>query len=230
MLRVFIGYDSREPITYAVCAHSVLRRASQPVMIVPLALPSLARVYGRPPNGTTEFSLTRFLAPYLSNFSGMSVFMDSDMVCLTDIHEVLASCSSAELAVWCCQHDYQPREGLKATGVQTAYPRKNWSSFMVFNNRRCRELSPEYVNTASPADLHRMAWADGHIGALPFEWNWLVGEYEPNPNAKVLHYTLGAPCFPAYRESDHAAEWFAELSHMSTPMTIPKQMVRLEVV
>jgi hypothetical protein len=56
---------------------------------------------------------------------------------------------------------------------------------------------------------------------LPLEWNWLVGEYEPNPNAKVLHYTLGTPCFPGYAECDQADLWWAEAADMMRPLYQP---------
>jgi hypothetical protein len=99
--------------------------------------------------------------------------------------------------------------------VQTKYPRKNWSSLMLFNNARCRALTPDYVNSASGLELHRFAWMEDRlIGELPLEWNWLVTEYRYNPNAKIVHYTLGGPYFPEYRNCDYADEWFAELESM----------------
>ena len=82
---------------------------------------------------------------------------------------------------------------------------------MLFNNARCRALTPEYVNGASGLELHRFAWTeDVAIGALPLEWNWLVGEYAHNPAAKIAHYTLGGPYFSEYRNCDYAEEWFEE--------------------
>jgi hypothetical protein len=219
-LRVFIGYDEREPLALEVCAFSINRRASAPVSIIPLNVNHLKGIYTRGANGTTAFSLTRFLVPYLSGFEGMSLFLDCDMLVQTDIYEVLDDCQDKR-AVYVCQHDYVPKDVEKATGAQTNYPRKNWSSFMVFRNSLCRTLIPEYVNTASPADLHRLRWANEHIGALPLDWNWLVGEYEPNPTARNLHFTLGTPCFSAYRESTHADRWFAEYEAMNTPLIVP---------
>lgn len=223
-LRICIGYDSREPLALEVCAHSIIRRASGPVSIIPVAKNHLRGVYTREDTaGTTEFSLTRFLAPYLCGYQGLGLFMDCDMLVQADIYEaVLAGIATDEAnakAVWCCQHDYVPKMQAKATGAQTAYPRKNWSSFFVFDAGLCTALTPEYVNTASPADLHRFAWLDDDdIGSLPLEWNWLVGEYPPNASAKILHYTLGTPCFADYRQSDHADLWFAELAAMNRPL------------
>lgn len=212
-LRIFIGYDSRYPVAYHVCAHSILSRASMPVSITPLVQDTLrkAGLYWREKNPleSTEFSLTRFLVPYLSDYDGWSVFMDCDMLCLADI----AWIAKSVFPVSCCQHDYVPKSSEKFLGQkQTTYPRKNWSSFMLFNNAAC-PLELSYVNSASPLELHRMHWATP-VGELPLEWNWLVGEYEPNPNAKVLHYTNGGPWFDEYKNCDCADLWLAERDAM----------------
>jgi hypothetical protein len=245
-LRIFIGYDSLEPIAYHVCAHSILTRASQPIAIYPLSLRHLRRVYWRERGAleATEFSMSRFLVPYLCDYKGFAIFMDCDMLVRDDILAVvnyqgptLAGLDPVgdpdatpltrdqiamirqiphSKAVWCCQHDYIPKHFTKMDGVrQTTYPRKNWSSFMIFNNERCTALTPEHVNKATGMMLHRFWWTeDDQIGALPLEWNWLVGEYEKNPDAKILHYTNGGPWFPNQRDCDHADLWLAELDAM----------------
>lgn len=220
-LRIFIGYDSKEPEAYHVLAHSILRRASLPVALVPLTLASVGRVYTRPRGAaeSTEFSMTRFLVPYLCDYQGLAVFMDCDMLCRADIGDLqLHPLADPGRAVYVCQHDYTPKDTVKFLGhQQTAYPRKNWSSFIVFNNAKCKALTPDYVNTASGLDLHRFNWLAGEdaIGSLPLEWNWLVGEYAANPAAKVLHYTNGGPWFHDIHFTDgSAAPWFHEREHM----------------
>jgi hypothetical protein len=223
-LRIFIGYDSREPVTYHVAAHSILTRASGPVGIIPLVQSQLraAGLYtrARGPTEATEFSMTRFLVPYLSGYEGVSIFMDCDMLCRADIYDLpVRSLDLPPVAV--CEHNYTPRDAIKMDGqVQTTYPRKNWSSLIVFNNERCQALTPEYVNSASGLDLHRFNWLGDYapIGSLLLEWNWLVGEYEPNPNAKMLHYTNGGPWFRDYQNCDHADLWRAEYLAMTDPM------------
>ena len=219
MLNVYIGYDPKESVAFYTLAHSILRRASIPVAIAPLMRSQLKGIYTRErgPTESTEFSLTRFLVPYLSGYSGWSVFMDCDMLCLTDIAELAAQIErQPDKAVLVCKHDYVPRTERKFLGqLQTKYPRKNWSSLMVFNNARCRALSPAYVNTAAGLELHRFAWTeDASIGEIPLEWNWLVGEYAPSARAKIVHYTLGGPYFDDYRDCDYAAEWLAEFESM----------------
>ena len=219
MLRIFIGYDPRESVAFHTLGHSLLRRSSVPISIAPLAQSQLKGIYrrSRGPTESTEFSLTRFLVPYLSGFAGWSIFMDCDMLCRADIAALAAETErQADKAVLVCQHDYVPKTERKFLDqVQTKYRRKNWSSLMLFNNERCRSLTPDYVNTASGLELHRFAWIDdGAIGALPLEWNWLVGEYDYNPNARIVHFTIGGPYFASYRDCDYAAEWFAERDSM----------------
>lgn len=215
MLNVYIGYDPNETVAYHTLAHSILRRASVPVSVAPLMRSQLGLLYQRErgPTESTEFSLSRFLVPALSGFTGWSVFMDCDMLCRTDIAELIPYMErAAEKAVLVCPHDYVPRTERKFLDqVQTKYPRKNWSSLMVFNNERCRALDAKYVNTASGLELHRFAWlADEAIGFLPLQWNWLVGEYDYASDAKIVHFTLGGPYFDDYRDCDYAAEWIAE--------------------
>jgi hypothetical protein len=109
MLRIFIGYDSKEAAAYHVLAHSLLRRASRPISLIPLVLPQLATTYTRQrgPTESTEFSLTRFLVPYLSGYSGWSVFLDCDMLCRVDIYELYELMDETK-AVMVCPHDYTP--------------------------------------------------------------------------------------------------------------------------
>lgn len=226
MLRIFIGYDSREIVAFHVLAHSLMRRASQPLAIHPLYLPAL-RASGlytreRGPTESTEFSMTRFLVPYLCNYEGCALFLDCDILCQVDVAQLFTYIDAApHYACWVVKHDYTPRTSEKMDGCkQTSYPRKNWSSVMLFNNRWCRDLTPYYVNTASGLDLHRFHWtSDDLIRDLPLEWNWLVGEYPPNPSAAMLHYTLGGPWFQDYVNGPEADRWLAEYEQMQLRVT-----------
>jgi len=218
-LRIFIGYDPHETVAYHVLAHSILRQSGIPVAITPLSRTNLGRIYTRERGATesTEFSITRFLVPYLCGYQGPAVFMDCDMLVQADVAELLLhAVVNPDKAVIVCQHDYTPSETTKFLGqTQTAYPRKNWSSVMVFNAELCKALTPEYVNTASGLDLHRFNWTtDDRIGALPLTWNHLVGEYAPDPDAKNLHWTLGGPWFSDYALAPHAERWYAERDRM----------------
>lgn len=219
-MNVYIGYDPREPAAYHVLAHSILARASGPLAITPLVQEQLRAVgvYRRGPDtqASTAFSLTRFLVPALSHFEGVSLFLDCDMLCQCDLYRAIHEYMDGRglPSVYVAKHAYVPRAGVKFLGAaQAIYPRKNWSSVMLFNNARCRALTIEAVNTESPAWLHRFAWASD-VGALPLDFNWLVGEYDPKPDARLLHYTLGGPWFAATADCDHADLWRAERTRM----------------
>jgi hypothetical protein len=220
MLNVCIGYDHRESIAFHVLAHSILRRASRPVAIIPLALSALPQYQRvRSPMQSTDFTYSRFLTPSLADDNAVSIFMDSDMLCLTDICEledIARSGANPYKDVLVVKHDYTPRDDLKFLHqVQTTYPCKNWSSLMVFNgHRQCvRNLTPQVVNTAEAMYLHQFQWAMD-VGKLDTSWNHLVGEYERNPNAKIVHFTLGGPWFKGYERCEFSEAWWEELGDM----------------
>lgn len=218
MLNIFIGYDKRETVSFHVLSHSIMERASGPVSITPLYLPQLRKsgIYTREKtaNESTDFTFSRFLTPYLAS-SVTSIFMDCDMLCLGDIYE-LASYATKDLYkdVFVVKHDYTPKlENKFLNQKQTLYPCKNWSSVMVFNGHRSsvKDLHPYYVNNASPMELHQFKWTNkDSIGELPKEWNHLVGEYKPNPDAKLVHFTRGGPWFNEYSDCEYSEEWFKE--------------------
>jgi hypothetical protein len=128
-------------------------------------------------------------------------------------------------AVYVCQHDYTPRTETKFLGQRNdPYPRKNWSSVMLFNNACCPMLTPKFVNQATPAELHRFAWLTNRdIGELPLGWNYLVGE--PNQTEappKNIHWTQGGPWFRDYAHTSYAQEWFDELGLAFPSLNVPK--------
>jgi len=217
--RVYIGWDSREDIAYQVARRSLLRHASIPVEVIPIRLADLVAqgLYTRPvdPLASTEFTYTRFLVPHLAGYRGWAVFVDCDFIFFGDIAELQAS-MDPKYAVLCVQHDYRPQETSKMDGIpQSPYPRKNWSSFMLFNcdHPATRRLTPEVVNRESGAFLHRMQWArDEEIGALPMGWNWLEGWYAKPATGypQAVHHTRGGPWFETWQHVDYAREWLDE--------------------
>jgi hypothetical protein len=218
MIRVFVGYDPREAVAYNVLAHSIRVRSSRPVSIAPLALSQLGGIMTRErhPLQSTDFSFSRFLTPFLSDFSGWSVFMDCDMLVLDDIAK-LYELRDDRYAVMVVKHEHTPRENIKFLNQpQSKYEKKNWSSVMLFNNARCQGLTPAYVNQASGLELHQFKWLgdDGLIGELPHCWNHLVGYDLPRPGMSLVHYTLGGPYFDEYRDCEYSKEWFADRDAM----------------
>jgi lipopolysaccharide biosynthesis glycosyltransferase len=217
---VFVGYDPREAVAYHVCSNSIIRHATQPVAIVPMSL-SLFRDYREThSDGSNSFIYTRFLVPHLMGYQGRAVFIDGDMVLRDDIAK-LFELIHEESAVAVVKHHYQTRQSVKYLGNPNPdYPRKNWSSVIVWNcdHPANQVLTPEYVQHHTGSHLHRFAWLnDSAIGELPPEWNWLPDEYGANPAAKLLHYTLGTPCFADYVDTPQADVWHRERALMQYP-------------
>jgi hypothetical protein len=218
LLKVFIGFDPREAIAYHVCSNSIIRHSTVPVSITPLALNNLEFTYKEDhKDGSNQFIYSRFLVPYLCGFMGKAIYLDADMLLKGDIAELIGYLGP-DHDVSVVKHDYKTNAPVKYLGNRNEnYPRKNWSSVIVWDcavfTNRC--LTPSFVGTQPGSYLHRFSWIpDSRIGEIPKEWNWLVGEYEHNDNAKLLHFTQGTPCFQAYRDCDHSAEWWHEFHHV----------------
>ena len=189
MPRIFIGLDPRQPIAYHVLAHSILRRCSQPVSITPLMLHSLPIQR----TGLTEFTFTRFLVPWLCGYEGKGIFMDSDMLVLGDVSELDPGLDAVRVVHF---DDH----------LQFERP-----SVMVFNNEKCKRLTPEYIETGDPFSFE---WADT-VGGLDRNWNFLVGYEAVREGVKLVHYTQGIPAYKECRKCDFAAEWFNEQDAMN---------------
>jgi hypothetical protein len=218
MIRVFIGYDSAEEVAFSVLSYSIHARASKPVAVAPVKLSQLSGVFARERNNlqSTEFSFSRFLVPWMAGFEGWALFMDCDMLMREDIAR-LWEMRDERFAVQVVKHRHVPKEDTKFLGqTQTKYEKKNWSSVMLMNCAKCRKLTPEYVNSASGLELHQFKWLgnDDLIGEIPRRWNHLVGYDAPDRDAALVHFTIGGPWFPEYKQSEHADEWFREKESM----------------
>ena len=195
MLKIFIGIDERQPVAYHVLVSSIQRLASRAVAITPLLLHQLPITR----RGLTSFTYSRYLVPYLCGYQGQAVFMDSDTLLIGDISELFASATG-------CSVDVVPFAG------EFAFERP---SVMLFNNEKCKRLTPELIETGIPQDL---SWAED-VGHLSPDWNHLVGYAPSNPSAKLIHYTQGVPGYKECRDCEYSQEWFDEkefmLSHCS---------------
>ena len=210
---IFIGYDPREAVAYHVCVNSIIRQASQPVAIIPLALNLFTDYTETHTDGSNHFIYSRFLVPHLMDYTGHAIFIDGDIIVRGDIAE-LWNLRRHDLDVQVVKHDYETRMTEKYLGSKNEnYPRKNWSSVILWNcqNPANKKLTPQFIEKATGAELHRFTWiSDDRIGALPIEWNWLPDEFGSNVDAKLLHYTLGSPCFHEFATTPQADEWHRE--------------------
>lgn len=213
MIPIFIGYDPREAIAYHVCANSIIRHSSQPVAFAPLALNVLKGYEETHTDGSNHFIYSRFLVPHLMGYKGWAIFMDGDMLVRDDITK-LWELRKDDKAVMVVKHKYETKLSTKYLGAKNEnYPCKNWSSVILWNceHPANKKLTPQLIQESTGAFLHRFTWLkEEQIGQLPIEWNWLPDEYGANYGAKLIHHTLGTPCFHDFATSPMADEWHRE--------------------
>lgn len=210
IIKIVVGFDQREAIAFHTFTQSVIEKSSLPITFVPLAINTLKGYTETHNDRSNDFIYSRFLTPYLCNFEGWAIFADGDMICQADIKELwdLKDQSKAVLVV---KHNYQTKSHKKYLGnINENYPKKNWSSLVLWNcsHPKHKILTPNFIANQTGKYLHRFSWLDEtDIGELPIEWNWLAIEYPPNEASKLIHYTLGTPCFDTYRETEMASYW-----------------------
>ena len=93
-------------------------------------------------------------------FKGWAIFCDCDFIFFKDPALILEGLDQSK-AIYCVQHDYTPKERHKMDGQQqTIYPRKNWSSLVIFNcnHPSNSKLNIDTVNSESGSFLHQFKW------------------------------------------------------------------------
>jgi lipopolysaccharide biosynthesis glycosyltransferase len=209
-IKIVVGFDQREAIAYHTFSQSVLEKSSLPVLFLPLSMNTLKGYKETHNDKSNDFVYSRFLTPYLHNFEGWAIFADGDMVCQSDIKE-LWDLRDETKALQVVMHNYKTKFNQKYLGnTNENYPRKNWSSLILWNcsHPKHKVLTPDFISSQTGKYLHRFSWLeDEYIGELPIDWNWLAIEYPNNPNAKIIHYTLGTPCFKNYRNTEMSSIW-----------------------
>ena len=213
MMKIFIGYEPHETIAFHTLVQSILEHASEPVSIIPLSLQMLRGIHMRirDPRQSNDFTYTRFLVPYLCGYEGRALFMDCDMIFREDPKNLFDE-GDSRYALHVVKHSYEPRDDVKYLGTrQYSYPRKNWSSVVLWNceHPANRAIKPHIVDSVEPKYLHRFEWLkDDEIGALDVKWNWLVGEYDDPPeDVGIVHWTVGGPYFTEFKGVDFADDW-----------------------
>ena len=213
-LNIFIGLTHERPHVSDVCKESVLTYNPE-ARIFPMHPQHLAGwTRKRAPDQNTDHTIARFMCPAFCKFEGYSIFMDDDFIVECNLMETLRYINDMQ-AVSVVQHNYTPTKSKYiASGVKdeynSAFPRKNWASFMLFNNGHpdCRKLTLSYVNNAPASDLMHFKWTETpFIGKMPIHYNFLVGEYNPIKNIKIYHYTLGGPWVNETKSCDFAKKW-----------------------
>ena len=225
-MKIYIGHDSKQQDATKVCEYSLHKHAKYDIDIDILRMDKLVEdgVYWRTEcKASTEFTYSRFLIPHLENYTGWAMFVDSDFVFLKDItpvvEDIIQRPGSERYSCFVVRHaEYTPKNEFKFYGEhQEAVPKKNWSSLILFNcsHPDVKKLSTIAVNNMSPQYLHRFEWTnDIRIGSLDVRWNWLVGEYDINPEPYALHFTNGGPFNQVWGQDneDIWLQYFQELT------------------
>lgn len=238
---IFLGFDPREAMAFAVARHSIEKRISLPIRARGIILDELVEkgLYTRPTDQvvdsdgntrlidvlskredydgfmSTEFAISRFLTPHLAGYRGWAMFADCDIMARTNLVSLFHKIAHRPEALLCVQHDYRPKETVKMDGqAQTQYFRKNWSSVMLFNceHPANRNLTIELINNVPGRDLHGYCWLkDEEIGALDESFNWIPGHSSPEIDPDIVHWSAGGPWFKGYESVPFADEWRDEL-------------------
>jgi len=220
-VKIYIGFDQRESVAYHTFVQSLIDHASIPLDITPLAVKTLKGYEEKHEDKSNDFVYSRFLTPFLNDFKGWAIFVDGDMICQTDIKELLDLRDNSK-ALQVVKHDYKTKANQKYLGnINQDYPRKNWSSVILWNcaHPKHKLLTPDFIANESGKYLHRFSWLeDSEIGELPKEWNWLATEYPNNDQANIIHYTLGTPCFKDYRNTEMSDIWLKQYDRMNDGM------------
>ena len=204
--KIYIGYDESQDIAYNVCDFSIRKHSSIDIDINKINNKTIDG-YDREndPLASTPFTYARFYIPFINDYKGFSIFCDGDFLFIDDVKKLI-DLFDPNYAVQVVKHDYTPSNTIKMNNkVQTIYPRKNWSSLILWNNEhpKNKQLDLELLNKSTGSFLHQFKWLnDKEIGEIPYEWNWLVGWYSETQynKPKALHFTEGGPWL---KESDN---------------------------
>jgi lipopolysaccharide biosynthesis glycosyltransferase len=208
-LRIFIGYDHRQPIALNVLQFSIFRRSSKPVTISPIVLPTLPMKR----TGLTPFTYSRFLVPWMCDYQGWALFLDIDFLVLSDIADLFARADDRYAAM-----------------VSKNEKKFEWASMIFFNcgHPANRVLTPDYIDDPKRCiSPHTMDWLSPDlVGDLPREWNHLVGYDAPRNDAKAVHYTQGMPIYEETTGSEYREQWLAEQKAANTTSPWQELMAR----
>ena len=209
-VRLFIGHDSKQSAISDTCRLSIQDHSDIRIDTIHLSsLESGGLFWRQQAEGSTDFAFTRFLTPYLKGFYGYAIFCDSDFIWNCDPLDLLDLIDPMK-AVSVVQHNIQKDQikPFKMDGQkQSWYPRKNWSSLMVFNcdHPFTKRLTPHTVSESPAGYLHEFQWCDNKsIGSIPHTYNYLVGYYNDISDPKAVHYTDGGPWHAGYENVEFA--------------------------
>lgn len=174
MIKIFIGTEPVQWLPTQVLKHSVIKRTKTPVEFVKMIGMKLnlkLKMY-------TGFSFYRFTIPEQCDFKGRAIYLDADMVCLSDINDL-----------WEIDMDRKPALArvMDSEGFLTScmllqcdelkhWKVKEWVALInagITNYQGCMEGRPNGMN-------------HDDFGPLPEVWNHF-DFYDDT--TKIIHYT-----------------------------------------
>lgn len=157
---------------------------------------------------STAHAIARFFIPTITR-TGWAVFMDADVLLRRNIADLFALADS-RYALQVVKHNFKPAAATKKDGdAQLPYPRKNWSSVMLWHlaHPAHDRLTLDLLNSAPGRDLHNFCWLqDDEIGDLPEAWNWLVN-HSTSEDPALVHFTEGVPNTKGHEYDAFHHEW-----------------------
>lgn len=236
-IRVFIGSGEASLLERKALIHSLRKHTQRELDIYvfngthnaielndgePFLAPMSLRVKY---HSATEFSLYRFLIPEICNYQGKAIYLDSDMVCLSDIGELFDSPMN-ECSFLAKKGAYIAYRGTDFWGLSAMLIDCGKAKFdleAIFDNIERGLYSQIDLMAMSRTFLSHHSYK---IGELDPQWNML--DYW-NKDTKIIHYT-GLFSQP-WKYSDHpyGELWFDYFNQAVSSGYITKQDINLSM-
>ena len=214
---------SRSPMTSRNSRSSGARRSRSTVQ--PIKLDELRRAAGLFARGRSarldRVHLLAFLHAGARRLQGWALFCDCDFLLARRYRRARCNMPRTPKAVYCVQHDYRPKETIKMDGaVQTIYPRKNWSSLMLFNcdhpsraEAHARTRQPRERRLSAPHAMGR-GRGDRRAAGRPGTGSKAGTKSRRAGTPNAVHFTRGGPWFEKWQNVDYGDLWCAERDDM----------------
>lgn len=226
---VYIGVSRADLLPYLVLKHSIEHNSKRPVLVKPL--PKVRRNPRRRKNrGRTAFSFSRFLIPELQNYQGRAVYLDSDMLVMSDItelfnypigenHLVVTSQSSPPQA-WANSEDFISGPQFSVMVIECS--KAKWSVDQIIDLLDSNAMSYSDV-------LHKMLIVPAERIDSSLDPNWNSLEYYDPNETKLLHFTV-VPTQPwRSRNNANYDVWLAHLKSAIKAGVITSNTIRREI-
>lgn len=233
-IRVFIGSGEASLLERKVAIHSLRKHTRRELDIYvlngthnaielndgePFAAPMSLRVKYQ---NITEFSLYRFLIPEICGHHGRAIYIDSDIICLTDIGELFDA----------------PLNGAQFLAKPDAYTEGFWGlSVMLIDCETCRfdlettideiEKGLYTISDFSCMSPQFLSHHPYHIGKIDPRWNSFD---HLDAGTKLIHYTNLYTQPWKYRGHPHGDLWFQYLEEARASGYITNRDIELSLV